>query len=281
MINLISLAKSKWLDYKIKHAIESNQPVVVTFSGGLGAQILSYVLLEALRAKGVPAEPDLTYFENAPNTATTGLPGSISIWKWELDVFGIKISDIKLLNTQLGKPILRDGLLKLKLSLSSFSEIDVNKLFQFDRSDATSQNYRTTTLGSEPYMCLHLRRGDYLNVASHLVDDQRLEAAALKFKNLFAKVLILSDSHIPPDLFCTLRAYYGPHLHIIDREPDPQFSHSLMRNCDLLIGANSQFSLTAGLLSGNIQLSPKIWYSDENQDLNDELGTLSSYALIS
>ncbi len=120
-----------------------------------------------------------------------------------------------------------------------------------------------------------------MNVASHLISCSALDSIASKFSGLVDRILILSDSPIDPLEFETVRLSFPGRLHIIDKDPDPALAHSLMRNAAVLICSNSQFSLSAGLLSTGLKIIPKVWYGSNATRLNLVVEKISDFAVVS
>jgi len=164
--------------------------------------------------------------------------------------------------------------------MEALGEPGVRTRFDTARNDAYSAQYRASQLHGERYLCLHVRRGDYLNVASHLVSSKELDGIAAQFSGLVDRILILSDSPIGATEFEQVRSKFPGRLHVIDSDPDPILAHSLMRNATVLVCSNSQFSLSAGLLSNGLKIIPKVWFGADASRINLAVGKLSDFSVL-
>jgi hypothetical protein len=177
-------------------------------------------------------------------------------------------------------PTLHDGALKFSLAMEALSEPGVRARFDTAGNDAFSAQYRASQLHGERYLCLHVRRGDYLNVASHLVSSKELDGIASQFSGLVDRVLILSDSPIGATEFENVRSKFPGRINVIDSDPDPILAHSLMRNAAVLICSNSQFSLSAGLLSNGLKIIPKMWFGADAIRINLAVDKMSDFSVL-
>lgn len=266
---------------------------VVPIGGGLGAQILGVALIDFLRdsaQKNHTPEPfsDLSYFSLSP----TAFP-ELSIYEWQLDYYGIARSEIedvpppskpnrirKLLSS--GPKWLDDGSIeRQELLIMALSQ---TRSRTFSRFPITGSHLRETAellsdLGSD-HCVVHLRRGDYLNVASHIVADQDLlPVLGGLIQTGIRSLLFISDSEVNLDFFrrhlpstIRLKCIVGGDLYL---------SHALMRRAKVLITSNSQFSLSAALLNPHgLCLVPRVWFSGRHANLNEYLLKLSDWLII-
>jgi hypothetical protein len=246
----------------------------------LGAQILNYGLFKYFQKKHLPVSFDLSYFDIQASKTVEGQLGCVSHWSWELDAYGVNFKSLRDNNKTNDGPCLRDGPLKTKYILQAFQSDSLKKYFNFINSDKLSEKFRKFNLKGESYLCIHARRGDYLNVGFHLVSENELEVIAEKFKKIFKQCILLSDTTVKNSEYKKLRKYYKNRFHILDREPDPKFAHSIMRNSSLLICSNSQFSLSASLLSNGVQLVPKKWFGRSHKKLNTTLQSIFDFGVV-
>lgn len=274
---MLQRIREQWLHRRI----ERTRSICVTFTGGLGAQILSTAIYQHFVERGYQTVADLSYFDNVHRIASASNKGQISYWNWEMDSYGVG-RDSLATHAPDGslQPKLHDGALKFSLAFQAMAAPSVRSRFDVKASDQQSIDYRVNELKGERYLCLHVRRGDYLNVASHLVSSSELESMASKFTGLVDRILILSDSPIGVDEFVVLRKNFPGRLHIIDSDPDPVLAHSLMRNAAVLVCSNSQFSLTAGLLSEGLVVIPKVWFGQNAAELNAAVNRVSDFAVL-
>jgi hypothetical protein len=249
-------------------------------AGGLGAQILNYGLFKYFKKKNLPVSLDLSYFDIESSKAVKGRLGSVSHWSWELNTYGVNFQSLRDNNETNGGPCLGDGPLKTKYILQAFQNDDLKKYFNFIYNDRLTYKFRRSILKGDPYLCIHARRGDYLNIGFHLISGNDLEVIADKFKKIFKQCVLLSDTTVKKSEYKKLRKYYNNRFHILDREPDPKFAHSIMRNSSLLICSNSQFSLSASLLSNGVRLVPKKWFGRSHKKLNTTLQSIFDFGVV-
>jgi hypothetical protein len=118
----------------------------------------------------------------------------------------------------------------------------------------------------ENFLCVHVRRGDYVNVASHLVADNEFLGIVRKFSGLVSKAVVLSDSPIGPDFRGALASYFAEVSFLDDIDPDA--AHRIMRGARILICSNSSFSLTAAALNPKaLVVIPKQWMGGKHRQI--------------
>lgn len=261
------------LDKKEIHLIneiDNKRKVVVSFTGGLGNQILSASVYYLYELQGYEVFADLSYFDFSYKTAPVG--GGVSHWGWELDGLGIQKKDFRgIVNIDRSIPVLRDGATKVSMSFKALCFDEIKSRF---KRAALSHEIECTK-----YLCVHIRRGDYLNVASHLVEDNYFDDVAPKFRHLVERLVIVSDSPVNLKNFKKISEAYYDRVLILDDAP-VHVTHSLMRNANILICSNSQFSLSAGLLSGNLVLLPKKWFGGDQKLIEDVIGGFSDFTCL-
>ncbi|CAN1644190.1 hypothetical protein MCERH3_00034 [Candidatus Nanopelagicaceae bacterium] len=245
---------------------------LIHIEGGLGSQILGAIAFWNLQEKVGPdkAKCDLTYFTN-----TSSIPG---LWPYELNRFDLPISDFQKYESKK-----KTNLLFMKKDFLFPSEINLNywqssrekylDKFGFDKYQIQLDYKALTKLSlSEPFGVLHIRRGDYLQVASKIIGIEDYVDILKSIKELIPKnVLIISDSEISPSdrsqfEMTTLREknviYLDqPHL-------DNFLIHCIMREAEILVTANSTFSFSAGLLArqGQRVLAPIQFHGGQDSE---------------
>ena len=97
---------------------------VITFTGGLGAQIISSAIYFYLKKKNIPVVANLSYFKNKE---ISNKANSYSIWNWELDSFNIFMNDFDENFPKNSTRIIKvnDGLLKIKLFLEALKIVKI------------------------------------------------------------------------------------------------------------------------------------------------------------
>ena len=180
-------------------AFKSKTPkkVIITFTGGMGAQILSAAIYFSMRNSGKEVYVDLTYFDTPENIASEGQIGRPSHWAWQLNPFGLMPADFE---SYAGKKatsedLIVDGSRKIFLALSALQSKDVQKYFPITNLTTDIFNFE-----GAKYVCAHIRRGDYLNVASHLMSDEDFLKSTHKFSSLCETLVVVSDSRISQSL---------------------------------------------------------------------------------
>lgn len=246
----------------IKSAFQSgkDRPTVVTFTGGMGAQILSAAIYFAIRNTGRPVYADLSYFDKPESIAIVGSVGDCSHFSWQLDSFGLfpKLFDAPL--NLYKTTVLHDGFKKLELGLKALTQPEIQKFFNITNgiSDILPQEY------TENFLCIHIRRGDYVNVASHLVEDREFTALAQRFSGLIKNVVVLSDSPIGFEFRKSIKKHFKKTLFLDNT--DAYTAHRIMRNARILVCSNSQFSLIAALLNQNaLVFVPSKWFGGKDR----------------
>lgn len=234
-----------------------NKPTVVTFTGGMGAQIISAAIYFSMKNSGHPVYAGLSYFDKPESVAVVGKPGDCSHWSWALEPFGLSLAsfDTSPGLTKRNADILQDGPRKLELGLKALAEPEVQKSFGIPvgTNDVLPGKF------AGGFLCIHVRRGDYVNIASHLVADSEFIGLTRKFSGLVNSIVVLSDSPINQDFRNALSSYFKD-ASFLDNT-DAYTAHRIMRNARILICSNSQFSLIAAALNPHaLVLIPKQWF---------------------
>lgn len=240
---------------------KSKRKTVITFTGGMGAQIISAAIYFEYKNAGHEVYADLSYFHSDKHEAAVGLKGDISHWDWQLDSFGLTLDSFDQLKNPKywGVDIIADGQKKMELSFNALKQTNIQKFFPV--SDSVEDILPSSF--SSGYLCVHIRRGDYLNVASHLVSDNDFINIINKFSRLVPNLVIVSDSSIDEDFLEMISGY--KEIKLLDNN-QASVAHRVMRNCKILICSNSQFSLTAGLLNSKaLVIFPKKWFADRSK----------------
>jgi len=261
---------------------------IIPIEGGLGAQILTYIIINHFLRLGAPIKVDLRYFLNTPKIAEPG--NGLSFFKWELDYFGIDINSLKK-HTQITlidriaknlplKTHIKDGeAYKLQCLKESLSNEDWKSLFPIRNDDAEKAQ---EIIGNNSHIVVHIRKGDFLNVASHVTTEDMVIPLLRKFKGCnISKLIIITDGSVEVDRFRTELSFLEDIS--IHQNINNMLSHAIMRKASILITSNSQFSLTAGLLNDyGLVISPKKWFSTsrKNGKLEKLLCEIGSWNLI-
>lgn len=254
---------------------------IVPFGGGLGAQIFGAMIVEHLRGEEGPQNVlgDASYFLQTPKPAKRG--ESINIYAWELDYYGIPITryndsnprDFSWLDRKLrihARRRLEDGSRERVRILREALKKNWSGVFPI-RSAHERESRILLEEGNLPTAVVHLRRGDYLNVATHIVSDSDVFPLLNKLaRGGIRRFLFSSDDPVPLDYF----KEHVPGVSAWGEIPseDKFLAHAVMRNADCLVISNSQYSLSAAMLNGQgMVLMPRVWFGGEHAELNSEL----------
>jgi hypothetical protein len=265
---------------------------IVPIGGGLGAQIFGVLLVEFLRQRFTPETvfPDSSYFSQQPRNASGG--EGISIFRWEMDYYNLPRQRYASAPPKAPMQLLR------RLGLSRLVHLEDGTVARqrlirealesgiaWDELFPISPEHRAKAEGvlvpdDTSTAVVHLRRGDYLNVASHVVNDEAVIPVMAKLNRLgVRRFVLLSDGEIRRDFF-SARLESGTDL-VVFPPDDTLGAHALMRLAKWLITSNSQFSLSAALLNqSGLCVMPRVWYSGKSARLHSELASLSDWSII-
>ncbi|MET0334443.1 MAG: hypothetical protein ABW190_09255 [Rhizobacter sp.] len=252
-------------------------PCSVSFTGGMGAQILSAAIYFDKKDRGEVVFADVSYFDRPAEIHDAGKPGALSHWHWQLDRFSLPISMFSGDGSAPGQKLhaIVDGPEKMRLALNALEQPAVRARFQVPDGLAD-------VLGSDhddPFLCMHIRRGDYVNVADHLVSDAEFLAAAKPFAGLLRRLVILSDSAVPAALTAELEADFGE-VRVL--KVDAYDSHRVMRGARVLICSNSQFSLIAAAMNPKaLVLVPKQWFTGKLREIEAPIQERCTFQMMS
>lgn len=257
--------------------------VFVTFTGGLGAQIFSAAIYYDFKSKGRAVYADVDYFKEPGRTATVGNKGEISHWNYELGEYGLPLegfSTKKFEKTFFKRNmphVISDGAEKMELAIEALRHQEMKRLFPIKYSVA--EECRRITGGND-YLCIHIRRGDYVNVASHLIDDMDFVNLAKSLSNFVTAVIVISDSEVSglikeglSRLFRHCSFVVGGNVHS---------AHALIRQAKYLVCSNSQFSLSAALLNevGQQVFVPTKWFGDVDANIQMPINALCRFQVL-
>ena len=126
---------------------------------------------------------------------------------------------------------------------------------------------------------IHLRRGDYLNVASHIVDDKVVGRLLSPLAELVRDVVLVSDGPISGELLSLTSGLFEGVRDASDLPWDQ--AHTAMRMARVLVTSNSQFSLAAGLLREHgLTITPAKWWGPELAKLEHRLALTSDFRIL-
>jgi len=221
---------------------------------------------------------DTSYFLQTPKPAKRG--ESINIYAWELDYYGIPVSrydqsnprDASWLERKLGRHAhhrLEDGSLERFRILREALKKNWSDVFPVHATHEL-ESRKLLEEGNLPTAVVHLRRGDYWNVATHLVSDSDVFPLLNKLVRVgIRRFLFASDDPVPLDFF----KERVPGVSAWGEIPseDKFLAHAVMRNAGCLVISNSQYSLSAAMLNGrSMVFMPRVWFGGGHAELNAE-----------
>jgi hypothetical protein len=243
----------------------------IYFEGGLGSQILCYMLFRYKNERNEKILCDLTYFKNV--STDSHAENKVSLWSYKLNNYGIPLTRFPDKN--------KKSWLKLKPQFIPLDFLSIDKNFlnkvkseiKLNIENLATYLERHSLRVDDQYGVIHLRKGDYLFVASHLITEQQVIKLISKVSDFLPeKIFIASDGEIDESLFEWFKVN-KPNTQVIttERKIEPFILHDLMRNSRLLIASNSTFSFSAALLSSEKTISfiPQIFYKEDLTRKND------------
>ena len=252
----------------------------ITFTGGLGAQILSASAYFFLKSQNEPVRANFDYFDLAAKVAhlqTLGITFSnkVSLFGWQLDDLGLYQSEFNTTGPEIEK--IEDGIKKSQLAMNGLCSDEIRKLFLIPQR---AHELKEELFDKEAFACVHIRRGDYLEVASYLVSDENFFDAIEAVSKLVKRLLVLSDSSLSANLADRISSL-GMKV-VLGIGGNPSVGHGLMRLSDILICSNSQYSFSAAYLRDKNQLSiiPSKHDSGDDPSANEYLGKIRTFQLL-
>lgn len=254
-----------------------NLPTVVVFAGGMGTQIIQAAVYFSLKDAGHSVFADLSYFETEAKMAEVGKTGQLTHWFWQLEQFGLSKTSFEQspdLNKR-NSDMLTDGPRMLELGLAALAKPSIQNRFK-NAADITGILPAEVLDG---FLCIHIRRGDYVNVASHLISDEEFINLVRRFSGLTSHAVILSDSPIPVE-FRSAVSHFFKTVTFLD-SIDPYSSHQVMRSARILVCSNSTFSLTAAALNPDaLVIIPKQWFGKQDSDVDAPIQSRCAFQIM-
>jgi hypothetical protein len=246
-----------------------NSDRIISFTGGLGAQIFSYSIYYALK-DDPKIFGDLSYFK-IPTKIAEENTAELSHWDWELSKYGVQKSSIRQKYTASKQDIHYTDHYKKHETAINLLHTNKEIFTNFLPIPIDIQN-KCLQITNNEYICAHLRRGDYLNVAELVYSEEEFIQTLKKTKNFLKEIIIISDSR-PSEQFETfISEAYQNHRFIIGG--DLHVAHALMRQAKILICSNSQFSLSAALLNkeDGLIFAPTKWHPNRWEYIDNICG---------
>jgi len=252
----------------------------IFLEGGLGSQILGMMQYKILSEKLPTTDLDITYFQKRQGYSVG------KTWAWDLGEYGIPLPDKKQnLITKfhyLVRPRNNEATPENIEIWRQIARRRFNAIFPIHENAKQIMRELEISPG-ENFVAIHVRRGDYVNVSSKLIEIDEFEKITQVIpEKLQERVLVFSD-----DIFSEIdeekiRSYCSGDVTFITGG-DQHAVHGLMRCSSVLIASNSTFSLTAALLSEHphqLVFAPTHFFSDSERDVNLLIQQLSRWMLI-
>jgi hypothetical protein len=270
-------SKSRFRDLFSDYYLEKNPTIMI--DGGLGSQMIGWIKFQIAQEMYMDkrVQLDLSYFASARTDEI--IPG-ITKREWALDHYGIHLMD---LHPQT-RPFLTDISYEKRAQFEfPFFQRMVGRNWAdlFPIKESTFELLRAQNLPTE-YGVVHLRRGDYLQVASKIVEEKAVTKLLEKIGGFLPQtLLVISDSEISQinlDKFKKsanveiVQKIVGGNVHTV---------HGLMRQAKILIASNSTYSMSAALTMTNSGMTvfPTNFYGTPMPNLNRNLNSLANWHL--
>jgi len=259
---------------------------LVHIEGGLGSQILGVISFwERQERYGVAkARCDLSYFKSQNRG---------ELWDWELDRYQIDLKDLQRYESGTIRNILKlksDFLSELEIDSGYWIQARKKYLDRFHFDPVLANNFKekfTEFKNVHSYGAVHIRRGDYLKVASRVIKFNEYLALLISIRKLIPKdLLIISDSPLHEKEKEELGDLFGDYHNLIfldDPQLDPFLIHCILREADVLVTSNSTFSFSAAVLgkSGQLAFSPVNFHSGPDAEkYNRSFRTAGSFMTL-
>ena len=151
--------------------------------------------------------------------------------------------------------LIQDGKTKIKLFTEAMHDELIRKKFIYNDSDCL-QIIKKENINFDNTCSVHIRRGDFVNVANEMVACEEIINICKKLPRKIKNILVFSDSSIENnlDLYNMLSSLFKKVSWL--NNVNSKVTHQLMRISSTLICSNSQFSISAAYLSDNTSLIP-------------------------
>jgi len=254
---------------------------LIKIEGGLGSQLIgafSYYFFSSTSEYSKVLVDD-SYFDITDPSKSSDL----SFWNWELDRYGLQRLNfsrprgISKVVCKFLKPIE----FKADVDFWYFVKSNLKSKFPIDRKSVNVFLENSQVLSD--YGCLHIRRGDYVRVASKLISHEEYLSLLAKITDcLPVQMIVFSDELILEEWKVKYRHSLGEKtIFITDDSLEPGLIHDVMRLSKVLITANSTFSFTAGILadSNSVVYSPINFYGPEQSNMENNFRTAGRFVV--
>lgn len=256
----------------------------IRIDGGFGSQIIGYMQFIAERKINPNFDCDVSFFEIPPTHPMFLKDVTFRVWK--LDYFNIQISELSKISSKKYwfLPNLEDQGIRLQLFLKlQYSNFNWDAIFPI-KDDTYLELKKIGVNSNESYTAIHIRKGDFLKFSSlNISDDNLLQFLGTIRSFIKGKIFIVSDDNFDDNYKTSICSVLNNWDIVYISGGDEITIHSLLRSSDLLITANSMFSLTAALLQkkGGLSILPKQFFGDDFIFHNKAINELSQWVILS
>jgi hypothetical protein len=285
-------------EYKFKASERLKKPDHSTtyFEGGLGSQILAYI--EFINRRNNSSQFTFTETSYFDVNQVFNQENGVTHWQWRLNEYGVELEEMRKFSKYNSKRISK----LRRPNGNEYSEyIKKHNLWSPTKNVLeelpikSSKEYREKVFFSGrrifDYGVVHIRKGDYLNVASKLIDIDDIEKIMIKLKlSLPKNLVIVSDGIITTSERKKLNSAYSvftlSKIEYYDKSNsniDETLVHDLMRSANFLLTSNSTFSFTAGLLNNvdnRLVVFPSSFYGGSDIVSDSLYQTHSKYCIM-
>lgn len=276
-----------WLATILNKLMRSKLERIVRIEGGLGSQLIGLLTYEARKKEDSKTRADTSYFRNDEvSIPDTG----VSIWNWKLDKYGYDLNYfssqskfydkyLSLINSKSENKNRRDSKIFTQIPWKTYAK-------QFPISDRLEDYLEKYNLSTrDAFAVIHVRRGDYLRVASRIVSLEESINAFNKLAASFQGPLFITcdDKLSAKDLQYCKENLASLNLLIVDPITDPHIVHGLMRTASMLVTSNSTFSWTAAMLSVSkspLLISPTTFVGEIENSTNNFFRSTSPWMVL-
>jgi hypothetical protein len=251
--------------------------------GGLGAQIIGYLIFMQAKNKNSNVFCDVSFFrkQSDDNVFLTNTYRS-----WGLGHFGITIESIennsvlKFWDTLKFKPNDEYFGKQFENFMKNYNEELSSLIPHLGLEQSLLIKHKLT---NHEYSVIHIRKGDFLKQSSYLIKDSAYINLIKSLKDtITSKVFIVSDEKLHIDFTYQIKqALYTKEVIFEDTATEIEI-HCLMRSAKILVTSNSMFSLSAALLRPKelLTITPKVFFGNKFKSYNSGINSLSEWAII-
>ena len=174
--------------------------------------------------------------------------------------------------------VIHDGPNKNRLFISGMQKEEIKTKFT-SVSEEWKKIIKENKIDFTNSVILHLRRGDYLNVATHLISCEEILKMCKKLPKVLKNIIIFSDSKESDNqkFVADLKEIFYS-VKWMDKV-DNLNTHKIMTKANFLMCSNSQFSTTAAYLGKGFSIIPQK-YSSDNDYIFQYENKQTSFALL-